>query len=156
MEEALRKVSGQVGETVRLRRAVLVTPPSSAWQVSSAVHGQTQTSQHEALKMTTQSGQLGALVLWRPEDPKKSGLGVQLAQHVIGMNPLSSEELLGQTFLFDGSQTVGQVLKSFHQTQEHASERDGVEMVRFERGEGIEKKETNFAEEVLKQAKAHE
>ena len=53
--------------------------------------------------------------------------------------------LLDQEFVKDSSVKVGQLIKN-----------KGAEMVRFarfEKGEGIEKKEENFAEEVMKQLK---
>ena len=53
--------------------------------------------------------------------------------------------LVDQVFVKDSSKKVNQVL----------SEKDAevVEFARFEKGEGIEKKEENFAEEVMKQIK---
>ena len=58
---------------------------------------------------------------------------------------LSEITLLGQTFVKDPDQTVGQLLKQA-----------GASVVRFERvelGEGIEKKNENFADEVMAQVK---
>ena len=51
--------------------------------------------------------------------------------------------LLDQEFVKDSSMKVSQVLK----------DASVVEFARFEKGEGIEKKEENFAEEVMKQIK---
>lgn len=53
--------------------------------------------------------------------------------------------LLGQPFVKDDSQTVGKLLKSAGATI--------TACTRFEVGEGIEKKEENFAEEVMAQVK---
>ncbi len=53
--------------------------------------------------------------------------------------------LVGQPFVKDPNLTVGQLLKQHQATVEA--------FVRFELGEGIEKKETNFAEEVMAQLK---
>lgn len=53
--------------------------------------------------------------------------------------------LVGQPFVKDPDQTVGKLLKSAGATV--------TGFVRFEVGEGIEKKEENFAEEVMKQVK---
>ena len=49
--------------------------------------------------------------------------------------------LVDQAFVKDPSMKVSQVLK----------DASIVEFARFEKGEGIEKKEENFAEEVMKQ-----
>jgi elongation factor Ts len=53
--------------------------------------------------------------------------------------------LLGQPFVKDPDQTVAQLLKSANATV--------TSFLRYEVGEGIEKKEDNFAEEVMSQAK---
>jgi elongation factor Ts len=58
---------------------------------------------------------------------------------------LSEITLLGQPFVKDPDQSVGKLLKS-----------QGAEVKSFHRlevGEGIEKKQENFAEEVMAQAK---
>ncbi|MBQ9279789.1 MAG: elongation factor Ts, partial [Clostridia bacterium] len=57
--------------------------------------------------------------------------------------------LLEQDFIKDPDKTVGQVL-----TEKIANIGENITIrrfVRFERGEGIQKKEENFAEEVMKQ-----
>ena len=51
--------------------------------------------------------------------------------------------LLNQPFVKDGNQTISALLKS--------KDAEIVRFARFEKGEGIEKKEENFAEEVMKQ-----
>ena len=53
--------------------------------------------------------------------------------------------LVGQPFVKDPDQSVGQLLKAAGATV--------TGFIRFEVGEGIEKKEENFAEEVMKQIK---
>lgn len=58
---------------------------------------------------------------------------------------LSENTLLGQAFVKDPDTTVEKLLKS-----EGASI---IQYARFEVGEGIEKKQENFAEEVMAQAK---
>lgn len=58
---------------------------------------------------------------------------------------LKEVTLLGQPFVKDADQTVEQLLKSAGATVHR--------FVRFEVGEGIEKKQENFAEEVMAQAK---
>ena len=52
--------------------------------------------------------------------------------------------LVDQAFVKDPNKKVSQVLKE--------NDAEIVEFARFEKGEGIEKKEENFAEEVMKQA----
>ena len=56
---------------------------------------------------------------------------------------LKEVTLVGQPFVKDDKQTVGQLLK--------AADASVVSFVRFEVGEGIEKKEDNFVEEVMAQ-----
>ena len=51
--------------------------------------------------------------------------------------------LVDQAFVKDPNKKVSQVLKE--------NDAEVVEFARFEKGEGIEKKEENFAEEVMKQ-----
>ncbi len=53
--------------------------------------------------------------------------------------------LVDQPFVKDGNQKVSDMLK--------ANQAEVTRFVRFEKGEGIEKKEENFAEEVMKQLK---
>ena len=53
--------------------------------------------------------------------------------------------LVDQPFVKDGNQKVSDMLK--------ANDAEVTKFVRFEKGEGIEKKEENFAEEVMKQLK---
>ena len=54
--------------------------------------------------------------------------------------------LTGQPFVMDPSKTVGDILKE--------ANADAVSFVRYEVGEGIEKKEANFADEVQAQIAA--
>jgi len=58
---------------------------------------------------------------------------------------LKEVTLLGQPFVKDPDQTVEQLLKANNATVKR--------FVRFEVGEGIEKKEENFADEVMAQIK---
>ena len=53
--------------------------------------------------------------------------------------------LLGQSFIKDPDISVGELLKN--------SNADVTKFIRYEVGEGIEKKEENFADEVMKQIK---
>ena len=61
--------------------------------------------------------------------------------------------LLDQAYVKDGEMTVGAYLKSVSKAV--GAEIKIVKMARFEAGEGIEKKEENFAEEVAKQMAGH-
>ena len=56
---------------------------------------------------------------------------------------LKEVTLVGQPFVKDDKQSVGQLLKSANASV--------ASFVRFEVGEGIEKKEDNFVEEVMAQ-----
>ena len=58
---------------------------------------------------------------------------------------LAEITLVGQPFVKDGDQTVGQLLKS--------ADAKVIGMVRLEVGEGIEKEESDFAAEVMQQAR---
>ena len=60
---------------------------------------------------------------------------------------LAEITLVGQPYVKDPDQTVGQLLKSNNATVKT--------FVRYEVGEGIEKKQDNFAEEVMAQAKGN-
>ena len=60
---------------------------------------------------------------------------------------LAEITLVGQPYVKDPDQTVGQLLKSNNTTVKT--------FVRYEVGEGIEKKQDNFAEEVMAQAKGN-
>lgn len=61
---------------------------------------------------------------------------------------LDEVSLHGQPFVMDPNSKVGDVLKT--------ANANVLEFVRFEVGEGIEKQEANFAEEVMQQVKASE
>jgi elongation factor Ts len=58
---------------------------------------------------------------------------------------LGEVTLIGQPFVKDPDQTIGKLLKD--------SNASVVRFVRFEVGEGIEKTESNFAEEVMAQVR---
>jgi len=85
------------------------------------------------------------------EQALESGKPVEVVEKMIEgrMKKFLNEiSLLGQDFVKDPSQTVGQLLK-----QQNAKV---VSFVRYEVGEGIEKKEDNFAQEVMAQVKGSE
>lgn len=80
------------------------------------------------------------------EQAAESGKPPEIIEKMIGgrINKFLKEiTLVGQPFVKDDKQTVGQLLKSAGASV--------TSFVRFEVGEGIEKKEENFADEVMKQ-----
>lgn len=123
-------------------------------------------------------GKIGGLVVLKAEGSGEKDilpkLGRQLARQVVGFNPqclaesdsvaiakkselsateyeefLASAVLLNQSFIF-GSESVGNTLKQYVDT--HQLNLSIETFSRLEAGEGIEKAEDNFAEEVMKQA----
>jgi elongation factor Ts len=80
------------------------------------------------------------------EQAAESGKPPEIIEKMIGgrINKFLKEiTLVGQPFVKDDKQSVGQLLKS--------AGANVVSFTRFEVGEGIEKKEENFADEVMKQ-----
>ena len=80
------------------------------------------------------------------EQAQESGKPAEIVEKMVNGKVakfLKEITLVGQPFVKDDKQTVGQLLKS--------SGAKVVSFTRFEVGEGIEKKEENFAEEVMKQ-----
>lgn len=81
-------------------------------------------------------------------DPKLAGKPEQMLQGIVNgkvKKVLSESILLSQAYLLDGEKSVAQVLKE-----------KGINVVKFVRyavGEGIEKRQDNFAEEVMKEVK---
>ncbi|KAI8828326.1 elongation factor TS-domain-containing protein [Chytriomyces cf. hyalinus JEL632] len=153
----------KMGENMKLRRVTL-TPmkPSMSLVYGAFAHGSSDLM-----------GRIGAVVALSISDamnaPKEelAALARQLAQQVVGFDPiyvrdtdvkdmasLSPEELEAQIlyrqqFLMGGG-TVEQVLENFR--TKHGVAIKVVEFSRYVCGEGIEVKESNFAEEVLQQA----
>lgn len=81
-------------------------------------------------------------------DPKLAGKPEQMLQGIVAgkvKKVLSESILLSQTYLLDGEKSVAQVLKEKGNTV--------VKFVRYAVGEGIEKRQDNFAEEVMKEIK---
>lgn len=79
----------------------------------------------------------------------QSGKPQEIAEKMVAgrMKKFTGEvSLTGQPFVMDPSMSVGDLLKS--------KNADAISFVRFEVGEGIEKKESNFAEEVQAQIAA--
>ena len=80
------------------------------------------------------------------EQAAESGKPPEIIEKMIGgrINKFLKEiTLVGQPFVKDDKQTVGQLLK--------AASASVVSFTRYEVGEGIEKKVENFADEVMKQ-----
>ena len=81
-------------------------------------------------------------------DPKLAGKPEQMLQGIVMgkvKKILSESILLSQAYLLDGEKSVAQVLKE-----------KGINVIKFVRyavGEGIEKRQDNFAEEVMKEVK---
>ncbi len=78
----------------------------------------------------------------------ESGKPAEIVEKMIGgriAKFLAEVTLLGQPFIKDDTTTVGKLLSS--------KGNSAVRFARFEVGEGIEKKEENFAEEVMAQVR---
>lgn len=171
IKESLITTIGKLGENLRLRRAITTTLSSNTATVftSGYVHSTSQ---------TPNLGRIGALVTLQltpphPYPPSSlQTLAKRLAQHIAGFNPLvvsaneplppasegeSPEEhlskvvLMKQQFLFGGG-TVEEVLEKAGREVGEGYKVEVKEFRRWELGEGIEKKEDNFAEEVKRQA----
>ena len=81
-------------------------------------------------------------------DPKLAGKPEQMLQGIVMgkvKKILSESILLSQAYLLDGEKSVAQVLKE--------KGANVVKFVRYAVGEGIEKRQDNFAEEVMKEVK---
>ena len=81
-------------------------------------------------------------------DPKLAGKPEQMLQGIVNgkvKKVLSESILLSQAYLLDGEKSVAQVLKD--------SGANVVKFVRYAVGEGIEKRQDNFADEVMKEIK---
>jgi len=81
-------------------------------------------------------------------DPKLAGKPEAMLQGIVNgkvKKVLSESILLSQAYLLDGEKSVAQVLKE--------KGANVVKFVRYAVGEGIEKRQDNFAEEVMKEVK---
>jgi len=88
------------------------------------------------------------------DDPKMANKPEQVKIKIIEgkLGKFYSENcLLEQAFVKDDKQTVGAYVDSV--AKKLGGKIDVVEYVRFERGEGVEKKEDNFADEVASMIK---
>nr|XP_033792021.1 elongation factor Ts, mitochondrial [Geotrypetes seraphini] len=133
---------GRLGENITLRRAVWVVVPSNFF-IGSYIHGITPS---HIISPSMGFGRYGALVICQPSEQSSrnrfADLGRRLAQHVVGMSPLSvgslqdepgsemETKMLAQPFLMDPNVSVGEYVYS-----------QGVavlDFLRFECGEELE------------------
>ena len=87
-------------------------------------------------------------------DPKMASKPDQVKEKIVlgKLNKFYSENcLVQQAFVKDGDMTVEQYMNSAAKTLGGTVK--FLDAVRFEKGEGIEKKQENFAEEIAKLAK---
>lgn len=93
------------------------------------------------------------LVAQAKEDPKNAGKPAQVLEKMVEgrLNKKFYQDscLMEQPFVKDGNMNVTQYTQSI--AKELGGKIDVVSFIRFEKGEGIEKKEENFAEEIAKQ-----
>lgn len=166
VEEARQKLVAKIGENINVRRIALVSGDAT---VASYVHG---TRIGVLVALTTENEDIARDVamhvaasnpqVTKPEDVDQSildkekeiftaqalesGKPAEIVEKMIGgrLKKFVSEiSLTGQPFVKDPSITVAQLLKS--------ANTDVINFVRFEVGEGIEKKEEDFAAEVMAQ-----
>lgn len=159
VSESIVETIGKLGENISLRRAAIVTNGVSA----SYIHGGDATS-----------GKMGGLAVLQPKkvtlaelDPTSTAnlakTARQVARQVVGFNPIylnttdvPETELAVQTNLEEFEET--NVLNKQHyllkpeftiaQYVEQAADAEVIDFIRWEVGEGIEKKENDFADEV--------
>lgn len=147
IETQIVKAMGTIGEKISLRRSILY--PINLRSIL-GLHS------HSAHALPTGVGKIGTIVrlaakeeLVTKVNEKSVNFANKIAQHISGFSPQTisggEEALLAQQFLFGGG-TVKDVL-----------DKEGMEVIEFTRwelGEGLEKKEESFAEEVAKQMSA--
>jgi elongation factor Ts len=159
VSESIVETIGKLGENISLRRAAIVTNGVSA----SYIHGG-----------DAASGKMGGLAVLQPKkvtlaelDPTSTAnlakTARQVARQVVGFNPIylnttdvPETELAVQTNLEEFEET--NVLNKQHyllkpeftiaQYVEQAADAEVIDFIRWEVGEGIEKKENDFADEV--------
>ena len=167
VEESLMAMIGKLGEKMEIRRGVLLSPKSSAAFHLHITNGYVHGLSDANLPSTV--GRIGALVTLKVPFTLKFAqehhnqlfdLAKKIAQHVVGFNPQSLEPkadavppdaaLMTQEFLLGGG-SVSNVLKTTSKKLD-LTNLEISDFQRFECGEGIEKEETNFAEEVQRQA----
>ncbi|KAJ3089310.1 Elongation factor Ts, mitochondrial [Quaeritorhiza haematococci] len=180
VQQALIETIGKLGENIQIRRAVAITPkpsPTTLFEIKQRQQGPrsfvvTGVYVHSSggENLPRNLGRIGGVVALDVEPtPSEVNetflkervplLAKQLAQQVVGFAPTSlgsyeeatstdATSLYGQDFMLGGG-TVRNVLKEME--TENGVKLRIVGFERFECGEGIEKEESNFAEEVAKQ-----
>lgn len=168
IEEARQHLIAKIGENIQIRRATAIHANTS---VAHYIHshrigvlvqfegGDANLGKDIAMHIAASNPQVIApenvsqeLITKEKEifmaQAQSSGKPADIIEKMIGgriKKFLDEVSLLGQPFVKDPNQTVAQVLK--------AANAKVVHFVRFEVGEGIEKKVENFAEEVMAQVR---
>lgn len=164
VQETIVETIGKLGENISLRRAAIVAQGASACYI----HGG-----------DASSGKMGGIAVLQPKKVKLIELDEaaaatlaktarQIARQVVGFNPtyLNSEDvpeaerqsqpnlaefeeahvLNKQKYLLKPELTIAEYV-------EQAADAEVVDFIRWQVGEGIEKKESDFADEVLSAAR---
>ncbi|KAI9203265.1 elongation factor TS-domain-containing protein [Polychytrium aggregatum] len=180
-KETIVDVIGKLGENIRFRRAALAMPSGDFLKTAQSPVNVVGGYVHSQSGVPAGLGRIGALVQLKcipvptTQAPKVQQFARQLAQHIVGFAPtvksthelpsgdqlaelaggpdqveayLDQYVLLRQPFLMGGG-SVEQVLATF--SQENGVQLSIDAFVRYECGDGIEKKADNFAEEVARQ-----
>ncbi len=168
LEGARQELVSKIGENIQLRRAAVIT---TTGVLGTYIHnarigvivemqgGSTELAKDIAMHIAASNPQVV-----RPEDVSEaliakereivtaqaldSGKPKEIVEKVVGgriKKFLDEVSLLGQSYVKDPNMTVGTLLKEANVTV--------TQFVRFEVGEGIEKKTENFADEVMAQIK---
>ncbi|KAL7753552.1 Elongation factor Ts, mitochondrial [Sorochytrium milnesiophthora] len=167
VQDGIVDAIGRLGENISLRRAAVVVTAAdeSPVVVGGYVHGT------DAALSANHLGRVGALVtLRRPtaqpasnaadDEEHVRNFAKQLARVVVGFNPADRQAFLDTPFIFRNplldaamaaKATGGQEGQLVVRDALAAIRLDVQDHVRYELGEGIEKEETDFAEEVKRQ-----
>jgi elongation factor Ts len=166
VQETIVETIGKLGENISLRRAAIVAEGASACYI----HGG-----------DAHSGKMGGIAVLQPKKVALAELDEaaattlaktarQIARQVVGFNPtyLNSQDVpeaerQSQTNLeeFEEAQVLNKqkyLLKPELTIADHvqqAADAEVVDFIRWEVGEGIEKKENDFADEVLNAARSN-
>ncbi|CAG8444790.1 5576_t:CDS:2 [Ambispora gerdemannii] len=174
VEQSIGELIGKLGENITLRRAAVVTTKDSGKENSITI-ATTGGYVHGGDELT---GKIGGLILLQSSGETSqqqqssqiiTKLARNLARQIVGLNPryineennirfddgvddresfLNENVLMRQTSLWGGG-SIRDVMK---QTELNTKlQLKVLDFVRWECGEGIEKQETNFAAEVMKQ-----
>ncbi|KAI8908992.1 elongation factor TS-domain-containing protein [Gorgonomyces haynaldii] len=144
VKELITFTIGKLGENIQLRRVV------SSKEEKDTIYG---AYSHQGGQSLPQGmGRISSLVQIKcePKNQEIQPLARKLAQHISGFNPTSVQELYDQPYLFGGG-SVKEILDQ--EAQKLGVKCDIVDFKRWECGEGLEKKQENFAEEVARQMK---